>query len=71
VNDTQPPAASDCDQQGLSVVKELGDRLRINATPTLYFADGHRASGAIANEKLELEFAASETHIAANRKQQK
>jgi thiol:disulfide interchange protein DsbC len=52
------PAASGCDTAVLTRNVELGRNFRINATPTLVFADGARAPGAIDAGELEKRLAA-------------
>jgi len=41
-----PPTAT-CSGDPIDELQRLGDRLHINATPTIFFADGSRVSGAI------------------------
>lgn len=52
-------AAASCDTQAITTLLELGAKLKIDATPTLVFADGHRFGGALSEELLEKEFAAA------------
>jgi thiol:disulfide interchange protein DsbC len=40
-----PPSAG-CDLTGLSRIQQLGDRLRVNNTPTVFLSDGRRLIGA-------------------------
>jgi thiol:disulfide interchange protein DsbC len=49
-------AAATCNTDQMNVIKQLGDKLKINGTPTLIFVDGHRIPGAIAKDDLEKEF---------------
>jgi thiol:disulfide interchange protein DsbC len=47
------PADATCEGVPTSELQTLGIKLKINSTPTLYFADGHRVSGALEKEELE------------------
>jgi thiol:disulfide interchange protein DsbC len=60
--DSQPA----CDNAVLQKLRELSDRLKITGTPTMFFADGRRVSGAITASELELLFAGDKV-VAANR----
>lgn len=51
-----PDNAGDCDNP-VAMTQALGARLKINATPTLIFADGSMVPGALPPERLEAEFA--------------
>jgi thiol:disulfide interchange protein DsbC len=51
----QKPAKSDCKREGFKELIALGDKLNINATPTLFFPDGRRRLGAMPSEQLEKE----------------
>lgn len=53
------PAAADCKGDPIAQLVAFGGKLKVNGTPTLIFADGHRVSGAIGKEQLEKEFAAA------------
>ena len=53
---TLPANAGDCDNP-VAMTQALGARLKINATPTLIFADGSMVPGALPPERLEAEFA--------------
>lgn len=57
LNRKAPPGA-DC-QTPIAPVAALGEKLRINSTPTLFFPDGSRVPGAIALDKLETKIAAT------------
>jgi len=50
-----PNNAGDCDNP-LEKTHALGEKLRVQATPTLIFADGSVVPGAIPTEQLEVEF---------------
>ena len=50
-----PTAAANCDNPN-DKVTALGHKLRINATPALFFADGTRVAGAIDTRALESKF---------------
>jgi thiol:disulfide interchange protein DsbC len=52
------PAAKACSGDPVDALQKLGDDLQINSTPTLFFANGHRISGAIPAPELEKQFAA-------------
>ena len=54
-----PPSAT-CDSDPLKKLAILGDKLNINATPTLFFPDGHRVAGAIPVARLEKELNSSQ-----------
>jgi thiol:disulfide interchange protein DsbC len=51
------PPAKTCAGDPIDALQKLGDDLHINSTPTLFFADGSRVSGALAASDLEKEFA--------------
>lgn len=51
------PAAA-CNSEQLTTLKQLGDKLKVTGTPTLFFEDGHRVPGAIDKDQLEQEFKA-------------
>ncbi|MBL8267871.1 DsbC family protein [Steroidobacter sp.] len=53
------PSESACKQSPIESLVALGDKLKINSTPTLFFPDGSRIPGAISREKLEQKLAAS------------
>lgn len=57
LNKKELPAVSDCNTDALTTLVKLGERLKINGTPTLIFEDGHRVPGALSKEQLEAEFA--------------
>ena len=61
-----PDNKGDCDTP-LAATHTLGEKLRVNATPTLVFADGSIVPGALPKDRLEAEFvkAAAETKSAA------
>jgi thiol:disulfide interchange protein DsbC len=48
--------ATACNTGQMDTVKQLGEKLKINGTPTLIFEDGHRIPGAIGKDDLEQEF---------------
>jgi thiol:disulfide interchange protein DsbC len=41
-----PPAKS-CKEDPVDALQQLGNKMRVNSTPTMYMADGHRIAGAI------------------------
>ena len=47
------PDAKGCDSAGLDTIAALGQKHKINGTPTLVFADGHVVPGAIPADQLE------------------
>lgn len=53
-----PPAAT-CAGDPVDQLQKLGDGLRINSTPTLFFASGRRVAGAIPLKDIEQYLAAS------------
>jgi thiol:disulfide interchange protein DsbC len=61
-----PDNKGDCDTP-LAATRTLGEKLRVNATPTLVFADGSIVPGALPKERLEAELvkAATEAKQAA------
>jgi thiol:disulfide interchange protein DsbC len=46
-----------CDKKPLADLQSLGERLKVNSTPTLFFSDGHRVTGLVDAKALEKEFA--------------
>ena len=51
-----PDNKGECDTP-LAVTHDLGQKLRVNATPTLVFADGSIIPGALSKDRLETELA--------------
>lgn len=47
------PSRSDCDTSAVQKTVELGHRLQISGTPTLFFADGDRIPGAVPVAQIE------------------
>jgi thiol:disulfide interchange protein DsbC len=47
------PASGHCDSSPVAKLQALGDKLRIDSTPTLFGADGRRVRGAIKHDELE------------------
>jgi thiol:disulfide interchange protein DsbC len=47
-----PPTAT-CAGDPIDELQQLGNRLRINSTPTLFFANGRRVAGAIPEKEIE------------------
>lgn len=47
------PSRSDCDTSAVQKTVELGRRLSISGTPTLFFADGDRIPGAVPVAQIE------------------
>lgn len=48
-----PGGKEDCDTTAITRNRELGERLRISGTPTLFFADGERIPGAVPLANIE------------------
>lgn len=53
------PSEQACKETPIEQLVALGDKLRINSTPTMFFPDGSRIPGAIAMDKLESRIAAA------------
>lgn len=53
VNGKAPAAKGDCDTTAITKVIELGQRLAISGTPTLFFTDGTRVPGAVPLAQIE------------------
>ena len=54
VNKKKPPAIS-CKADEVTTMVKLGEKLKVNGTPTIFFADGHRISAALDKDQLEAE----------------
>jgi thiol:disulfide interchange protein DsbC len=52
-----PTGKGDCDTTAVQKTVELGRRLNINGTPTLFFADGERVPGAVPIAQIEQKLA--------------
>jgi thiol:disulfide interchange protein DsbC len=66
LNATEPGALpATCDISAIGKLGELGGRLRINSTPTLFFSDGRRARGAMSAVQLETGLAQTNHRIAS------
>jgi protein-disulfide isomerase len=50
------PQKADCNTEALAAIKTLSAQLKVNSTPTLFFADGHRVAGVVPNSELEKNF---------------
>jgi thiol:disulfide interchange protein DsbC len=48
-----PVANGDCDTSAIQKTREIGQRLMITGTPTLFFLDGRRVPGAMSIERLK------------------
>jgi thiol:disulfide interchange protein DsbC len=48
-----PPAAQACKDDPIATLLGLGGKLKVNSTPTLFFADGRRVDGSIPLADLE------------------
>ncbi|MGH8136910.1 MAG: DsbC family protein [Steroidobacteraceae bacterium] len=53
-----PPAGS-CGGDPINELQKLGDQLRVNSTPTLFFANGRRKAGAIPATEIEQQLSAA------------
>lgn len=53
VDGKAPTGKDDCDISAITKNMEFGQKLRINGTPTLFFADGERIPGAIPLPRIE------------------
>jgi thiol:disulfide interchange protein DsbC len=53
MHEKQMPAAGSCRDDPVNELQRLGDRLHINSTPTLFFADGKRITGSLPAKELE------------------
>ena len=53
VRDVPIPKAAECDVAALQRNVEFGRKMRINGTPTMFFADGTRVPGAIDQARIE------------------
>jgi thiol:disulfide interchange protein DsbC len=47
------PVAATCGSDPVADLQHLGDKLHINSTPTIFFADGRRVSGAVPAKDIE------------------
>jgi len=54
-----PAAAAGCAGDPIDQLQQFGGRLRINSTPTLFFANGRKVAGAIPAKELEQLLASS------------
>jgi thiol:disulfide interchange protein DsbC len=63
VSGTLPANNGDCDTP-LAATNALGQKLKVNATPTLVFADGSVVPGALPAARLEAEFKQAEAAMA-------
>ena len=57
VDGRAPTGKGDCDTTAIQKTVELGRRLNINGTPTLFFADGERVPGAVPITQIEQKLA--------------
>jgi thiol:disulfide interchange protein DsbC len=57
--DRKAPPEAKCTETPIESLTALGEKLRINSTPTLFFPDGSRIPGALAIDKLEAKISAS------------
>lgn len=53
LNKKAPLEAANCKDTPIEPLAALGEKLRINSTPTMFFPDGSRLPGAVALDKLE------------------
>jgi thiol:disulfide interchange protein DsbC len=47
------PPSKTCSGDPVDALQQLGDKLHVNSTPTMYMADGRRVAGAIPLPELE------------------
>jgi thiol:disulfide interchange protein DsbC len=47
------PQGASCKDDPVEELQQLGDKLRVNSTPTLFFANGERVAGAVPAAELE------------------
>jgi thiol:disulfide interchange protein DsbC len=47
------PADAKCSSDPIDQLQKLGDKLQVNSTPTLYFADGRKVAGAVPLQDIE------------------
>ncbi len=59
VDGKAPSGKEDCDTSAITKNREIGERLRITGTPTLFFADGERVPGAVPLATIEKKLAAA------------
>lgn len=59
LSNTKPSGKTDCDTSAIDKVVELGQKLRVSATPTIFLANGERIPGAVSAEQLEQQIAAA------------
>src|SRR5262249_26063979 len=60
------PPARTCSGDPIDALQKLGDKLHVNSTPTMFFANGRRVAGAIPAAELEKDLtAAGAQHNAA------
>ena len=55
----QTPAGATCDSDAIQQNAEFAHRLRVNGTPTLFFADGNRVGGYLPASEIEKELSAA------------
>lgn len=58
-NKAPPAAPAKCDLTGLNKSAQLGNKLRINGTPAIFFANGERVGGYIPAAEIEKRFSGS------------
>ncbi len=58
------PAAQTCSGDPVDSLQRLGDKLRVNSTPTMYMANGRRVAGAIPLAELEKALTSGGTTVA-------
>ena len=54
----KPAAVTNCKADEVNTLVQLGQKLKINGTPTIYFSDGHNVAAALTKEQLEAELKA-------------
>jgi thiol:disulfide interchange protein DsbC len=52
LNRVEPVVAGACSSTPIDTLAALGTKLKINSTPTIFFADGRRAAGVLQRDQL-------------------
>lgn len=64
----KPPAAKATCENPIDKVVALGQKLRITGTPTTFFEDGERISGALPRDRIEAKLVAAKATLASDAK---
>jgi len=66
INGAEPATlTATCDIGAIGKLGELGNRLRISSTPTLFFSDGRRSRGVMSSEQIESGLAQTNRQVAS------